>query len=239
MGECRRRDSSMTCCVYCSLWMSSAFGNAAFERGHFRVEPGAHRGMVRQRPVDPAQAGGRGLVAGEEHGRQLVAQRLVVEEVSFFARGAHDAREHAAAFVVRGAMLLHETEQAIVEALDGRIEQRDLLRVRLHERRDEIARLRRPVALHVRGDVAELVRDFGEGFAQQEAAGQQLRQAVEVRLHVEGGAAHQQCTFQRSRKRSVCSPIHATCASSVSGLNAGCVITRWRRHSAASESSRP
>ena len=37
----------------------------------------------------------------------------------------------------------------------------------------------------------------------------------------------------------MCSAIQPTELSMASGLNAGCVITRWRRHSAASESSSP
>ena len=157
--------------------------------GDFVAHLRANCRVPRQRPVDPAQPGGRSLVAGEEQRGDLVAQRLVVELVAFGAAGRDDALEHAAAFEIRGAMALDESEDAGVERGDGRVEARDqLLRMR-DERAHDIARRLRPVFLDGRGHFAEFIGDVGERLAQQVTPRQQLRQAVELRFDVEDLAA--------------------------------------------------
>ena len=104
-------------------------------------------------------------MAGEEQRGDLVAQRLVVELVALGAAGRDDALEHAAAFEIRGAMALDETENAGVERGDGRIEARDQRLGVRDEGADDIARRLRPVFLDGRGHVAELIGDVRERLA--------------------------------------------------------------------------
>ena len=76
-----------------------------------------------------------------------------------------DALEHAAAFEIRGAVFLDESENAGVERGDRGVEARDQrLRMR-DERAHDVARRLRPVFLDGGGDVAEFVGDLRERFA--------------------------------------------------------------------------
>jgi len=134
----------------------------AEQRNHFVTHLRAKLWMPRQRPMDPAQARRRSFMAGKEQRGNLVAQRLVVELPAFRAARHDDALEYAAAFEIRGAVALDETEYARIERGDRRIEARDQrLRVR-NECAHDIARRLRPVLLDGRSDLAEFIGDVRE-----------------------------------------------------------------------------
>jgi hypothetical protein len=128
-------------------------------------------------------------VAGEEQRRDLIAQRLVVELGAFRAARRHEALQHPAVLEVGRAMLRDEAAHDLVERSDRGVEARDLHLGEGDERAHEVARRLRPVSLDRRGDVAELVGDFIEGFAEQIAARQTLREPAEFRFDVEDFSA--------------------------------------------------